>query len=77
MNVFQLKEILKTEGIAERYYLLDGKGVKEDKICIELVDEEWQVYYSERGKKYSLATYANESDACDEVLLRLQKKCRK
>ena len=72
MNIPELKEILKNEKIPERYYLLDARGIREDKICLELSDGLWQVYYSERGQKYNVAEFANESDACGEMLQRLR-----
>ena len=77
MNIPELREILKSEKIPERYYLLDARGIKEDKICLEFSDGLWQVFYSERGEKYNAATFPDESDACGEVLQRLRIKYEK
>ena len=77
MNIPELKEILKNEKIPERYYLLEAKGIREDKICLEFSDNLWRVYYSERGEKYNTAEFTNESDACGEALQRLRVKHEK
>ena len=74
MNIKELQTMLENENVPKRYYLLDGNGIKEDKICLELFNDLWQVYYSERGKKYNLSAFQNESDACNEILQRLRKK---
>ena len=77
MNTLELKEILKNEKIPERYYLLEPKGIREDKICLEFSGDVWQVYYSERGEKYNVAEFSNEHDACGEMLQRLRAKHEK
>ena len=77
MNILELKEILKSEKIPERYYLLEARGIREDKICLEFTDDVWQVYYSERGEKYNAAEFPDESGACGEMLQRLRKKNEK
>ena len=73
MNVHNLKKVLESEKIPKWYYWLGEKDFQDDKICLELSDGVWQVYYSERGKKYNISTFATESDACDEALLRIRK----
>jgi len=38
---------------------------------LEFNNQEWIVYYSERGKKFDLMSFATEDDACKEILNRL------
>jgi hypothetical protein len=76
MTLIALKEILVSEGIPAKWFLLDGKGIKEDKVCLEQTDGKWSVFYSERGKEYDLLTFATESAACDNLLVRLRERKR-
>jgi hypothetical protein len=74
MTTVTLKEMLTVEGIPSKWYLLDSKGVKEDKICLEHADNMWNVFYSERGKKYDLLSFATENEACENLLARLRER---
>jgi hypothetical protein len=77
MNINELKDIIVSENIPERYFLIGNKGVKDDKYCLMQIDGEWQVFYGERGKKNKLATFTDESDACLELLSRLRIRVEK
>ena len=74
MNVNELKLILESENIPKRYYLLGNEGVTEDKDCLTFSNGQWHVFYSERGQKYDYVSFIAESDACDELLIRLRKR---
>jgi len=77
MTLADLKEVLVSEGIPTNWYLLENHGIKEDKICIETEGSQWIVYYSERGKKYDVSSFGDESSACEEMLRRLRAKKNK
>ncbi|MFX8755012.1 hypothetical protein ABTM47_19710, partial [Acinetobacter baumannii] len=42
--------------------------LKNDVYVIEKINNQWYVYYSERGKKNSLRIFELESEACDFFL---------
>jgi hypothetical protein len=34
----------------------------------------WNVFYSERGKKYDLLSFATEGESCENLLARLRER---
>lgn len=40
--------------------------------CIRKTNNEWNVYYSERGQKTGLTKFTSESDACEYLLNKLK-----
>ena len=76
MNINELKSILESENIPKRYYLLGNEGVKEDRDCLTFSNGQWHVFYSERGQKHDRASFIAESDACNELLMRLRKRTK-
>lgn len=77
MTITTLKEVLASEGILSNWYSIENHGIKEAKICIEAEGSQWSVYYSERGVKYDVAFFSEESSACEEMLRRLREKKNK
>jgi hypothetical protein len=74
MNTKELSEELKKLGIPNSWFSLMDKGITEDKICLRFADNQWTVYYSERGRKYELKTFQTEDAACRELLFRMKDK---
>ena len=71
LNLKETLAILKKEGVPDAMYSVGGLGKGE---CVGISNEngEWQTYYSERGTKTSVKTYANENDACRAFLKLLE-----
>ena len=67
MNKITLKTILDENKIRENVYSLNG-GITHDTYCIEKQDQDWSVYYTERGKKINERFFKSESDACEYLL---------
>lgn len=44
-----LEKKLKKAGIPNYLYNLDGRGRKDERLCLEKIEDKWTVYYSERG----------------------------
>jgi len=74
MNTSELLNELQKLGIPSSWYLVGDKGITDDKIVLRLTDNQWSVYYSDRGGKYKLKTFETEEEACNEVLLRIKFK---
>lgn len=64
MTMQELIIRLKNVGIPDDSYSLTG-GMPNDRYCIEEVFGKWQVYYSERGKKYQEKYFTSEEEACE------------
>lgn len=78
MNSNDLLSELNKLGIPSSWFLIGNKGITEYKTCLRFIDNQWSVYYSERGGKYKLKTFETEDAACNELLLRMEiKKERK
>ena len=53
-------------------YSLTG-GLPNEAYCLDRTGAGWQVYYSERGNKNSLASFDNEAKACQFFLEKIRK----
>jgi len=71
MKKSELIGILNKIGIPAIYYNIDGKGKRDQKMCIEYYNDKWNVFYSERGIKFDEVSFDNEEQAYDELLKRL------
>ena len=70
MNIDELKQKLEELKVPKQAYSILGR--KQDRLCIELRDSIWFVYFIERGEERILKQFINEADACDFMLLRLR-----
>ena len=41
-----------------------GGGLLDDTVTLNRTANGWEVYYSERGKKYNVRTFPTEDEAC-------------
>ena len=65
MDLKSLEEAL-IEGRFRGWYL--NGGLLDDTLTIGKIAHGWEVYHSERGKKYYLKTFTNEDKACQYFL---------
>ena len=63
----ELKEKLQQLGIPIYLYNLDGIGRTDERLCLEFADNEWHVYYSERGVKTTDKIFTSEDEACEYI----------
>lgn len=68
MRACDLKEVLEKTGIDRNAYEIDGAEYPNEAYVMLYSGSEWQVYYSERGKKRKLIQFADESEACNFFL---------
>lgn len=63
MNLKELQFKLEKMGVPQHMYSLKG-GLPNDVYCISNKVFWWDVYYSERGKKFNLKRFLKEKEAC-------------
>lgn len=63
MNKEELAERLKKENVPSDWYSLNG-GLPSEAYCLDYNNNQWETYYSERGKKDPLKSFDNEAEAC-------------
>lgn len=73
MILNELKNVVeKNEKIPKDSYSFEG-GLPNEALCISRQGAEWEIYYSERGKKTNLMKFKTESEACEYFYERLLK----
>lgn len=73
MTLSELKNtVLKNDKIPKDSYSFEG-GLPNEALCISQHGEDWEIYYSERGKKTNLTKFKTESEACEYFYKRLLK----
>ncbi len=72
MNKESLRSALVMAKVDPRDYSLDG-GLPNDAFCLDTWPEgRWTVYYSERGSRFEVRVFDDESAACRHLLHLLQ-----
>ena len=64
MTIAELEKKLKTAGVPDYIYNLTGQGQKDERLCLEKIQDKWSVYYLERGIKTTNEIFNSENDAC-------------
>ena len=67
MKKKELRKALRKMGVPSWEYNLNGKGRTDERLCMEFVNNEWQVYFIERGIKTTNESFVTEEDACQFV----------
>lgn len=62
MSISDLREFLLVNRVPEDAYSLNG-GLPSEAYCINKEGHQWEVYYSERGRKSDLVKFDTESSA--------------
>ena len=60
----ELRDALIEMGVPSILYNLDGYGRKDERFCLEFTNNEWRVYFSERGIKTTNEKFSTEEEAC-------------
>lgn len=71
----QLLEILRYLRVPEFRYKLEKKGITEACAVLEHTENGWEVYDTERGNKYNIQVFDNETDACLKMLCEMIDGC--
>ena len=72
MNKEKFLKLVKNKNIPEDAYSLNG-GLPDDRYCINEKPIGWEVYYTERGKKYRIKIFENKEEAFQDLYNRLIK----
>lgn len=54
-------------GVPSMLYNLDGGGRTDERFCLEFTNNEWRVYFSERGVKTANVKFSSEEEACQFI----------
>lgn len=68
MKVNELAERLNEMGVARNVYSINRVEYPNETYSIFWNGSEWEVYYSERGKKRGINKFLGESEACEHFL---------
>jgi hypothetical protein len=63
MNIQQMINLFQANKVPETYYVIEGLGIGEC-LGIERMEDQWHVYYSERGSKSTQGLFPDEDSAC-------------
>jgi len=63
MNVKELEVALKRANVPERAYSIMKSRLPNEQMCL-IKEDQWYVYYSERGDRTGLRSFQKEEDAC-------------
>lgn len=72
MTIVELQSTLESWGIPNQLYSIMTGGFPNETLClIKHNAKEWEIYYSERGKKSGVKIFNSESEACEYFLLKM------
>jgi hypothetical protein len=72
MTLSELEIQLTKSQIPKNWYSINDNA-SDETLCIEFNSPNWEVYYSEKGKKTELAFFENEHEACNHFFKRITK----
>lgn len=67
MKKDELQDVLVKMGVPSMFYNLDGNGRTDERLCLEFTNNEWRVYFSERGVKTTNERFVSEEEACQFI----------
>ena len=62
-----LRNTLIEMGVPSMLYNLEGTGRTDERFCLECTNNEWKVYFSERGVKTTNEIFSSEEEACQFI----------
>jgi hypothetical protein len=75
MTCHDLRLFLVRNAVPPHYYRFGGLG-SGDCFGIEETIVGWELYYSERGKRYVLGRFETEDEACHALLAEVERRMR-
>ena len=67
MDINKLQLLLKESGVPDEMYNLHEVGRDDERFCLRKNENQWQVYFSERGVKTIDEMFETESEACQYI----------
>lgn len=71
MKKNELKDLLMKKGVPSILYNLDSTGRTDERFCLEFVNNEWRVFFRERGVRTTDENFASEEEACQFIYEKL------
>ena len=71
MTVADMLALLRGHAVPAAFYVTDGGLGDGECVGIEQAADGWRLYYSERGAKSPLGTFASEDAACRAMMVRI------
>lgn len=71
MNILELKNLLQVKNVPNELYNLDCIGRKDERFCLEKIDDIWVVYFTERGTRTTEVFFNSEDAACKYLIEQL------
>lgn len=62
-----MRDVLINMGVPSMLYNLDGNGRTDERFCLEFINNEWKVYFAERGIKTTDEKFLSEEEACQFI----------
>ncbi len=72
MKISEMRKEIDNLGISKELYSILQGGTPNEKLCI-VYENEWKIYYSERGKKTGEKVFQSEEAACEIFLKKLKR----
>lgn len=74
MTILELKQALISLGVPEQLYSILRGGLPNEVLClVQNSEQEWEVYYSERGRKVGVKLFETEALACEYFFNKLSR----
>ena len=75
MKIVELCQELDRLGVSKDLYSIKAVGMPNEKLCL-VYEDEWKIYYSEKGKRTGEKVYLNEEEACVAFLQKMMRYSR-
>lgn len=73
MKIYELEKRLEEIKVPKDSYSVLKGGLPNEQLCIIKNNNNWEVYYSERGRKSGVRFFEFEDTACDYFFEKLKK----
>ncbi|MFS0749854.1 hypothetical protein [Oceanobacillus sp. 1P07AA] len=77
MKIIELEQKLQEINVPKDIYSILKGGLPNEQYCITKDGDNWEVYYSERGKKSGLKIFDDEDKACEYFYKKVEKYAKK
>lgn len=67
MDIIKLQMLLKESGIPDEMYNLCEVGRDDERFCLRKKENQWQVYFAERGVHTIDEMFNTEAEACQYI----------
>lgn len=73
MDIKKLEKMIKSKNIPSDCYSIMKGGLPNETYCLTSEDDNWIVYYSEKGNRSGIKKFKNELEACQYFYEKIKK----